>query len=107
MADLYTFQDSQRQTNITKPLLNKQMLYVIDQQNGSYQGQITFDASSFSNSGRWINYAAGYLEIPYVIAMKSSSDIDVTALVNSFMVGLKSGYYNIVDSISCEFGNTK
>jgi len=84
---------------------DKDMLYVIDQNNGSYNGQIQFDTSSLSNSGRWLSFSEGYFEIPFVLTMKSSADL--TALnVNAFTAGLKSGAWNIIDSIQVDYNNT-
>lgn len=85
--------------------IEKDMLYVIDQNNGSYNGQIQFDTSSLSNSGKWLNFSEAYFEIPYTITMKGANDYSGAA-VNGFSVGLKSGAWNIIDSIQVDYNNT-
>lgn len=87
-----------------KPFVDKDMLYVLDQNGGSYNGQITFDTSSLSNSGRWQSFSEGYLEIPFVITALGS--VDMTATFNSFIVGLKNGTHQLIDSIQVDYNNT-
>lgn len=89
----------------TKPFVEKDMLYVLDQNGGSYNGQITFDTSSLSNSGRWQSFSEGYIQIPFVITA-SNAAIDVSATMNSFVAGLKNGTHQLIDSIQVDYNNT-
>lgn len=90
-----------------KPFIDKDMLYVLDQNGGSYNGQITFDTSPLSNSGRWQSFSEGYLVIPFVItAAETTAAINISATFNSFMAGLKNGSYQLIDSIQVDYNNT-
>lgn len=87
-----------------KPFVDKDMLYVLDQNGGSYNGQITFDTSSLSNSGRWQSFSEGYIEVPFVITALGS--VDMTGTFNSFIAGLKNGTHHLIDSIQVDYNNT-
>lgn len=88
-----------------KPFVDKDMLYVLDQNGGSYNGQITFDTSSLSNSGRWQSFSEGYIQIPFVITA-SNAAVDVSATFNAFIAGLKNGTHQLIDSIQVDYNNT-
>lgn len=85
-------------------IISKEVPYIIDSGSGSYSGQIQFDTSNFSNNGRWCDYSQGWIEIPFVIAMKSSVDISAAG-VNPFCVGLKNGHYQIINSMQVVYNN--
>jgi hypothetical protein len=102
--DQYIYDEVFDFPNNDKQIIDKEMLYVNDQNNGSYNGQITFDSSTLSNSGRWCNYQEGYLVIPYVISAVTS--VDTTATFNQYIAGLKSGFHQIVHSFQVDYNNT-
>jgi hypothetical protein len=87
-------------------MLDKEVLYVQDQNGGSYNGQIQIDTSTLANSGRWTAYSEAYLEIPLQLTYKSSVDSTAAAVVNGFILGLKNGYHQIIDSIQVDYNNT-
>lgn len=93
--------DSQSSVN---PCISKEVLYVQDQNGGSYNGQITFDTSILSNSGAWLAYSEAFLEIPFVCTFSSSGD--VAAATNAFLVGLKNGSHHLIDSLQVDYNNT-
>jgi len=72
---------------------------VIDSQNGSYSGNVSsFDLSSISNSGLWLDWASTEFVCPITIEVdraQGTSDIEE----NRFLACLKSNYA-LVDSIS-------
>lgn len=86
-----------------EPMVEKQVLYVQDQNGGSYNGQISIDTTVLSNSGMWNDYSEGYLQIPYNVTLKSSTDITAAGKVNGFTLGLKAGYHHIIDSIQVQY----
>lgn len=88
------------------PMLDKEMLFVQDSNGSSYNGQITFDSSSLSNSGRWISWSEGYIQIPFTFTFKSGADQSAAGVINPFLVGLKNGHYQLIDSISVDYNNT-
>lgn len=99
-SDVTIFDESINHLEHSKPFSGKSMLYQTDQNNNNYSGQIQIDCSSLSNSGKWLDYKNAYIEIPYVVSMKGSTDI--SAAVNAFSVGLKNGYYQIIESMSVD-----
>ncbi len=86
-------------------IISKEVLYCVDQNGSAYNGQITLDTSIIGNSLKWASYREAYLEIPYIITLKSSADIDAAGIVNSFVVGLKNGNHQVLDSIQVIFNN--
>ncbi len=85
---------------------DKEVLYVQDQNGGSYNGQITLDTSILANSGKWCDYKDAHFQIPYIIAIKDSVDASATGVINPFIAGLKNGHYQIIDSIQVDYNNT-
>ena len=96
----------------------KVISYLTDLNGTSYNGQILFDLSPWSNSGRMIDYANSYIEIPFIVDATVAGgvvpDPDTTSPVvvgipipennmgincNPFCIGLKNGFYQLIDSI--------
>jgi hypothetical protein len=88
------------------PMIEKEVLYATDSNGGSYNGQIQLDTAILSNSGRWLAYSEAYLEIPFVMSLQSNTDITGGSLSHGFMQGLKSGNWQIIDSIQVDLNNT-
>jgi len=106
-GDKYLYEDILKNQLDVNTMIDKEVLYVSDQNNGSYNGQITFDTSSLSNNGRWAAYNEATMVIPFVISMKSSVNISADAArPTMFSVGIKNGFYQLVDSIQVEYNNT-
>lgn len=84
--------------------VDKQWLYVNDSNNGSYTGQIVIDSTTLSNSGSYIGWSESFLQIPLVLQAESAS---ITATTDKFDFGmaLKSGYWQLIHSMSVEFNN--
>ena len=77
--------------------------------NSNYaSNQILIDTSSFSNSGKYVNYNESYLSVPLVMALYPTSAVTGWDLITNcnFAAGLKNGYWNIIDSLSVEYNNT-
>jgi hypothetical protein len=99
-SDAAIYDQSTNDLEVPRPFIKKQILYQNDQNNSNYSGQIQIDCSSLSNSGQWLNYREAYLEIPFMVNMKST--VDITAAVNEFSIGLKNGYYQLLESMSVD-----
>lgn len=99
-SDVTIFDESINHLEHSKPFSGKSMLYQNDQNNANYSGQIQLDCSSLSNSGKWLNYKEAYLQIPFLVTMQGS--VDISTAVNAFSVGLKSGYYQLIESMSVD-----
>ena len=71
MADSYVYQNAGRATisDVNSPFLNKRVVYVQDEQNGSYpSNQCSIQTNILTNSSLWCDYSQSYLEIPIVVA---------------------------------------
>lgn len=112
MADMYLYKETVSPSDSVDPLINKKLYHVIDQNGGSYNGQIQFDTSVLANSGQWLAYSEAYLEIPFQITMKGNAGLPAVgagaalAAANPFMMGLKNGYYQIIDQVQVDYNNT-
>ena len=110
MADHLLFETSNASEITSEPFVNRQVVYVIDQNNGNYTGQIQLDTSSLSNSGKYCSYSEAYLQIPFVItccptsAPGNANWLNAASYLN-FAVGLKNGYYQLIHSLSVEYNN--
>jgi hypothetical protein len=112
--DKTLFDESTEQPMPARYMKDKEVLYVQDQNGGSYNGQITLDTSILANSGKWCDYSSAHLEIPFKIVLRSDQDvkgappapIDLAGIVNSFSLGLKNGHYQLIDSIQVDYNNS-
>lgn len=105
VADITTLQKSMMEQDSMKPFIEKQVLYLNDSNNSSYAGSIQFDTTVLSNSGRYLDYSDATLEIPLVLSLRSSVDVSGAGVLNQYCAGLKSGYYQIIDSIQVDYQN--
>ena len=105
-SDEAIWQLSQQNSIEAQKFVKKDLVYILDSNSGSYQGnQIFFDSSTISNSSKWADYRESYFVIPFVIALQSSTDITGNA-PGPFMCGLKSGYWHILDSMQVDLNGT-
>jgi len=109
MSDQTLYEQSNVSQGTAEPFVQRQTVYVIDQNNGSYSGQIQADTASLSNSGKYAAYSEAYFEVPLVLRLTAKSanakTVGMRALEPSFALGLKSGYHNIFHSYSVEYNN--
>ncbi len=85
-------------------VLDKHVLFINDSNNGSYNGSIQIDSTVLSNSGRWLDYTESVLEMPCVIKLTSSVDM-LSPNPNQFITTLKSGAFQLIDSIQVDYNN--
>lgn len=104
MADNLLYEMASMSETTTEPFVKREVVYVLDQQQGNYNTQITFETSSLSNSGKWAAWNETWLTIPLVIAWQS--DQDITAMANPWQVGLKNGFSSLIHSIQVDYNNT-
>ena len=101
-ADAVTLDMSLESKTEDPPIfVDKQWLYVNDQNQGSYSGQIVLNTTSLSNNGAYVDYKEAYIVIPTVLQVQSAS-LTVNATPLDFAVALKSGYWNLLHSLSVE-----
>jgi len=85
--------------------VDKQWLYVNDNNNSSYSGQVVIDTTALSNCGQYLNWAESFLAFPMVLQIESAGGPITPQSVNDFMIGLKSGYWQIIHSLIVEYNN--
>jgi len=87
------------------PFLKKEIIYILDQNQGSYSGnQVNFDTSTISNSGKWASYKEAYFTIPVVMSFRSSIDSSVANRNPSpFSVIMKNGFWQLIDSLQVDY----
>lgn len=105
--DQLLFSDSHESQKVTEPFSSRQMAYIVDQNNGSYQsGQILIDTSSLSNSGKYVSYQESYFVFPLVVAMyPDAASAKFDAAAGNWAVAFKNGI-QLIDSMSVEYNNT-
>lgn len=104
MSDNLLYEISTMAETTTEPFVKKEVVYVSDQQNGSYNGQISWETSALSNSGKWASWSEAWLEIPYVVSWIESADSH--GHLNPANVSLKNSFTNLIDSIQVDYNNT-
>ena len=102
-ADSVVLDQSLSDESSAPQFADKQYLYVNDQNNGNYSSQIVIDTTSISNSGQYLGWAESFLAIPLVLQMKTASATAGAKL--DYAMALKSGYWNMIHSLSVEFNN--
>lgn len=103
--DNLVFEESINTEVSSSEFVDKQWLYVNDNNNGSYSGQIVLDTTSLSNSGSYINWSEAFIAMPLVLQAEGSATA-ITATNNlDYLMGLKNGYWQILHSMSVEFNN--
>ncbi len=86
--------------------VEKQYLYVNDTNNGNYSSQIVVDTTSLSNSGSYLGWCESFLAIPLVLQIEAGAlGADGVANPVDYAMAMKSGYWNIIHSLSVEFNN--
>lgn len=87
--------------------VDKQWLYVNDNNNGAYTGQVVVDTTSLSNSGAYLNWSEGFLLFPLILQMDYVNGRTMTNTTEvDWVQGLKSGFWNILHNMSVEFNNS-
>jgi hypothetical protein len=103
--DSLVYEDSVNTEISSSEFVDKQWLYVNDNNNGSYTGQIVLDTTALSNSGSYINWSEAFIAMPLVLQAEGSATA-ITATNNlDYLMGLKSGFWQILHSMSVEFNN--
>lgn len=102
---LYATQTVGRKLEDPAPFIKKETFYINDQQNGNYNGEITFDTASLQGSNKWVAWNEGMIVVPYVVSVQANAD--VAAEMNNYMIGLKAGTHHIIDSLAVDWNGTQ
>ena len=105
MADEFSYYNSQTEQKTEFIFSNVQQNYVPDSNSGNFpNGQISWDLSTLSNSGKFIDFQNSYVVVPLVMNLNltgaSAEDKE-----NIFASSLKNGFHQLVNSMSVEIAN--
>ena len=64
MSDSIVFEESIASEVSVSEFVDKQYLYVNDNNNGSYSSQVVLDTTSLSNSGSYLNWSESFILLP-------------------------------------------
>jgi len=104
--DNLVFEESINAEVPTSEFVDKQWLYVNDNNNGSYTGQIVLDTTPLANSGSYINWSEAFLAIPLVLQVEAGDAAPLSStLALDWSVGMKNGFFQIIHSLTVEFNN--
>lgn len=103
--DNLVFEESINTEVSSSEFVQKDWLYVNDNNNSSYSSQIVLDTTPLANAGGYIGWSESFLAIPLVLQVESSAITSATAPDLDWFLGLKNGYWNILHSLTCEFNN--
>jgi hypothetical protein len=110
MADNLVFEESLNTEVDTSEFISKKWIYVNDNNNGNYTSQIVIDSTPLSNAGGYINWSEGFIVMPLLIELSSTSANAATSIPpNSshpdFAWAFKNGYWQMINSMTIEFNN--
>ena len=103
--DSLVFEESVNTEVSTSEFVEKQWLYVNDNNNQSYSSQVVLDTTPLANSGSYINWSEAFILMPLVLQLEGDAAVMTATADFDYLACLKSGYWNILHSLTCEFNN--
>jgi hypothetical protein len=108
MADSIVFEESVASEVSVSDFVDKQFLYVNDNNNGSYSSQVVLDSTPLSNSGAYLNWSEAFIVVPLQLQLDFTLSVGnvVPATSLDYVAALKSGYWNLIHSMTVEYNNS-
>jgi len=108
MSDSIVFEESIASEVSVSEFVDKQFLYINDNNNGSYSSQVVLDSTPLSNSGSYLNWSESFILIPLQLQLDFTSSLGNVAVTTplDYVAALKSGYWNIIHSMTVEMNNS-
>jgi hypothetical protein len=103
--DSIVFEETVNSEVSSSEFVDKQWLYVNDNNNGSYSSQVVLDTTPLANSGSYINWSESLILMPLMLQFEAPNAVLTAALAADYLGALKSGYWNMLHSMSVEFNN--
>jgi len=103
--DSIVFEESINTEVSSSEFVDKQWLYVNDNNNGSYSSQVVLDTTPLANSGSYINWSEAFILMPLVLQFETTAALMTNIAQMDYLGALKSGYWNMLHSLTCEFNN--
>ncbi|KAF1319051.1 hypothetical protein FI667_g13418, partial [Globisporangium splendens] len=109
LSDQFLFQSSLRPDPTVKVSKGKNVVYVVDGNQGSYNsGLITIDSTNQLNGSQgFASLREGYICLPYVVTAKNTGATALAAPLTRFASSLKCNVANVIDSLSVELNGKK
>jgi hypothetical protein len=90
-------QDQQEWKSFTS---DKNYTYIVDQQNGNYSNQVSWDLTSVVNQNSWLSIQEGYILMPFSSTVDlGTAVLTAPATFSSNNLTLKNNFINFVDSL--------
>jgi hypothetical protein len=105
MADAIVFDEALSSEVSMSDFVSKDWLYCNDNNNSSYSSQVVLDTTSLSNSGAYLNWSEGFILMPLMLQIESTGAALTATSASDFIACLKSGYWNMLHSLTCEFNS--
>jgi hypothetical protein len=92
--------------------IRKDWLNILDNQNGSYQGnQSVIDTSQLTNSNKYMSYREAYLSIPMLLTLVSTTAATTfapaaAATSSDYSLGLKNWFGSVIHSFTLDYNGT-
>ena len=100
MCDQLVYQLSSRNDLMESVMTKKELVYIQDQNGSAYNGTVTFESSSISNSGKFADWTNAFIVIPYVVQFQAPANLN--AEMNRFCLGMKSGWWHLIHAMSVD-----
>jgi len=112
-GDTLTYDLSSMTEGTPSVFVKKDWLNILDNQNGSYQGnQSVIDTSQLANSNKYMNYREAYLAVPMVLTATTSTAgtflvAPQTAGTSAdYVLGLRNWFGSIIHSFTLDYNGT-
>jgi len=107
MADNLVYEESLNTEIETSEFISKKWVYVNDNNSQNYTSQIVIDSTPLSNAGGYINWQEGFIVMPLVVVLSSTTvaNLPVNTNKGNFAWAFKSGFWQLINSMTVEFNN--
>jgi len=112
-GDTLTYDLSSMTEGTPSVFVKKDWLNILDNQNGSYQGnQSVIDTSQLANSNKYMNYREAYLAVPMIMTAVSSTAGAFLVAPNAsgtsadLVFGLRNWFGSIIHSFTLDYNGT-
>lgn len=104
--DVQRYDETAEQTDLSTPMIEKQVVWQ-NSVESQYNGYITWNLSQMNSAGSYLDFKNAYLQIPYVISVRSSGDFTTANAMSAYMLGLKNGTHQLVNNITVTYNSVK
>ena len=105
--DNLVFEESVNAEIDQSEFISKKWLYVNDSNSQNYTSQVVIDSTPLANSGGWINWAEGYILMPLMVELTSTTagSLPANTDVANYSWAFKNGFWQMLNSMTLEFNN--